>query len=170
MSGPWLGRVLGLLVWTELLASLRPSHHWEAWAVLAASAVVWVASAGAVLLGTRPWLAVWGLGIGVVALVAPGVVDLEGWTLSDALAVRHTFSGARLSPGEVLVLFDRGEHDDVTNAINSTTRTLSLNNSGDTLTLRHDTLTRESFMPGVLLGVRRIREFDGLVYGLEHLL
>ena len=41
---------------------------------------------------------------------------------------------------------------------------------GDTLTLRHDTLTRESFMPGVLLGVRRVREFDGLVYGLEHLL
>ena len=41
---------------------------------------------------------------------------------------------------------------------------------GDTLTLRHDTLTRESFMPGVLLGVRRIRDFDGLVYGLEHLL
>jgi len=42
--------------------------------------------------------------------------------------------------------------------------------AGDTLTLRHDTLTRESFMPGVLLAVRRIRDFDGLVYGLEHLL
>ena len=41
---------------------------------------------------------------------------------------------------------------------------------GDTLTLRHDTLTRESFMPGVLLAVRRVRECDGLVYGLEHLL
>ncbi len=41
---------------------------------------------------------------------------------------------------------------------------------GDTLTLRHDTLTRESFMPGVLLGIRRIRQCQGLVYGLEHLL
>lgn len=41
---------------------------------------------------------------------------------------------------------------------------------GDTLTLRHDTLTRESFMPGVLLAVRRVRSCDGLVYGLEHLL
>jgi 4-hydroxy-tetrahydrodipicolinate reductase len=41
---------------------------------------------------------------------------------------------------------------------------------GDTLTLRHDTLTRESFMPGVLLAVRRVRDCDGLVYGLEHLL
>ncbi len=41
---------------------------------------------------------------------------------------------------------------------------------GDTLTLRHDTLTRESFMPGVLLAVRRVLAQDGLVYGLEHLL
>ncbi len=41
---------------------------------------------------------------------------------------------------------------------------------GDTLTLRHDTLTRESFMPGVLLAVRKVRAQQGLVYGLEHLL
>jgi 4-hydroxy-tetrahydrodipicolinate reductase len=41
---------------------------------------------------------------------------------------------------------------------------------GDTLTIRHDTLTRESFMPGVLLAVRKVRSCDGLVYGLEHLL
>jgi 4-hydroxy-tetrahydrodipicolinate reductase len=41
---------------------------------------------------------------------------------------------------------------------------------GETLTLRHDTLTRESFMPGVLLAVRRVRALSGLTYGLEHLL
>jgi 4-hydroxy-tetrahydrodipicolinate reductase len=41
---------------------------------------------------------------------------------------------------------------------------------GDTLTIRHDTLTRASFMPGVLLAVRRAGSCDGLVYGLEHLL
>lgn len=41
---------------------------------------------------------------------------------------------------------------------------------GDTLTIRHDTLTRESFMPGVLLAVRRVRGERGLVYGLESLL
>jgi 4-hydroxy-tetrahydrodipicolinate reductase len=41
---------------------------------------------------------------------------------------------------------------------------------GDTMTLRHDTLTRESFMPGVLLAVRRVLSCEGLVYGLEHLL
>jgi 4-hydroxy-tetrahydrodipicolinate reductase len=41
---------------------------------------------------------------------------------------------------------------------------------GQTLTLRHDSLDRASFMPGVLLGIRRVRELSGLVVGLESLL
>ncbi len=41
---------------------------------------------------------------------------------------------------------------------------------GQTLTIRHDSIARESFMPGVLLAVRRVGELDGLVVGLEHLL
>jgi 4-hydroxy-tetrahydrodipicolinate reductase len=41
---------------------------------------------------------------------------------------------------------------------------------GETLTLRHDSLDRESFMPGVLLGVRRIGDRPGLTVGLEVLL
>jgi 4-hydroxy-tetrahydrodipicolinate reductase len=41
---------------------------------------------------------------------------------------------------------------------------------GQTLTIRHDSLSRESFMPGVLLAVRKVGELDGLVVGLEHLL
>lgn len=41
---------------------------------------------------------------------------------------------------------------------------------GQTLTIRHDATSRESFMPGVLLSIRRVMDFDGLVYGLESLL
>ncbi len=41
---------------------------------------------------------------------------------------------------------------------------------GQTLTIRHDSTSRESFMPGVLLAVRRVRALPGLVVGLEHLL
>ena len=41
---------------------------------------------------------------------------------------------------------------------------------GQTLTLRHDSLDRSSFMPGVLLACRRVADLDGLVVGLEHLL
>ena len=38
---------------------------------------------------------------------------------------------------------------------------------GETLTIRHDSLDRTSFVPGVLLGVRNIREHPGLTVGLE---
>lgn len=41
---------------------------------------------------------------------------------------------------------------------------------GETLTIRHDSMDRTSFVPGVLLAVRRIREFPGLTVGLEPLL
>jgi 4-hydroxy-tetrahydrodipicolinate reductase len=38
---------------------------------------------------------------------------------------------------------------------------------GETLTIRHDSLDRTSFVPGVLLAVRTIREHPGLTVGLE---
>jgi 4-hydroxy-tetrahydrodipicolinate reductase len=41
---------------------------------------------------------------------------------------------------------------------------------GETLTIRHDSLDRKSFMPGVLLGVREIVKRRGLTVGLENLL
>lgn len=41
---------------------------------------------------------------------------------------------------------------------------------GQTLCIRHDSMSRESFMPGVLLAIRRVESVKGLVYGLEHLL
>lgn len=45
-----------------------------------------------------------------------------------------------------------------------------LGGDGEILTLRHDTMNRSSFTPGVLLGVRRVRELPGLTIGLEPLL
>jgi 4-hydroxy-tetrahydrodipicolinate reductase len=45
-----------------------------------------------------------------------------------------------------------------------------LGGHGETLTIRHDSLSRESFSPGVLLGVRRVGELSGLTVGLESLL
>ncbi|RKS77412.1 4-hydroxy-tetrahydrodipicolinate reductase [Motilibacter peucedani] len=38
---------------------------------------------------------------------------------------------------------------------------------GEALTLRHDSFDRASFMPGLLLAVRRVRERPGLTVGLE---
>lgn len=42
--------------------------------------------------------------------------------------------------------------------------------AGETYTLRHDTIDRSAYMPGVLLTVRRVRSLEGLIYGLERLL
>ncbi|MFM7873710.1 MAG: 4-hydroxy-tetrahydrodipicolinate reductase [Actinomycetota bacterium] len=41
---------------------------------------------------------------------------------------------------------------------------------GETLTIRHDSLDRSGFMPGVLLGVREVSKNPGLTVGLEHYL
>lgn len=38
---------------------------------------------------------------------------------------------------------------------------------GETLTIRHDSLDRASFMPGVLLGVREVGQHPGLTVGLD---
>jgi len=42
--------------------------------------------------------------------------------------------------------------------------------AGQTLTIRHDTISRECFMPGVLLAVKKVAEYKGLVYGLDRVL
>ncbi|RMD95280.1 MAG: choice-of-anchor D domain-containing protein, partial [Calditrichaeota bacterium] len=72
--------------------------------------------------------------------VDSAAVDLSGWTVSDALKVRHTFAaGVMLQPGESIIVFGGGTptgffgHAQVTTA---STGSLALNNSGDTVTLK----------------------------------
>ena len=45
-----------------------------------------------------------------------------------------------------------------------------LGGHGETLTIRHDSLDRTSFMPGVVLAIRSIAQHPGLTVGLESLL
>ena len=42
--------------------------------------------------------------------------------------------------------------------------------SGQTLTIRHDTINRECYMPGVILAIKEVINKKGLVYGLDTLL
>jgi 4-hydroxy-tetrahydrodipicolinate reductase len=39
---------------------------------------------------------------------------------------------------------------------------------GETLSIRHDSIDRVGFMPGVLLGVRQVVTHPGLTFGLEN--
>lgn len=41
---------------------------------------------------------------------------------------------------------------------------------GQTLTIRHDSIDRTSFMPGVNLAVKKVMQLDSLVYGLDKLI
>jgi 4-hydroxy-tetrahydrodipicolinate reductase len=45
-----------------------------------------------------------------------------------------------------------------------------LGGAGQTLSIRHDTIGRECYMPGVMLAIREVVKHKGLVYGLETLL
>ncbi|MEU8776357.1 4-hydroxy-tetrahydrodipicolinate reductase [Streptomyces sp. NPDC048606] len=45
-----------------------------------------------------------------------------------------------------------------------------LGSEGETLTIRHDSLHHSSFMPGILLGARRVTRTPGLTFGLENFL
>ena len=45
-----------------------------------------------------------------------------------------------------------------------------LGGPGQTLTIRHDSTDRSSFMPGVLLAIERIASLPGLTVGIESLL
>jgi len=41
---------------------------------------------------------------------------------------------------------------------------------GQFLTIRHDSLNRESFMPGVAMAIKKVVEMKGLIYGLENIM
>ena len=41
---------------------------------------------------------------------------------------------------------------------------------GQTLTIRHDSTDRNSFMPGVIMALRKVAEMEGLTVGLEHVM
>ncbi|KTD20954.1 dihydrodipicolinate reductases [Legionella lansingensis] len=43
-------------------------------------------------------------------------------------------------------------------------------NSGETLTISHDSIDRVSFMPGIILACQNVKKLDSLYCGLEHVL
>jgi len=45
-----------------------------------------------------------------------------------------------------------------------------LGGPGQTLSIRHDTINRECYMPGVILAIKEVVKHKGLIYGLDKLL
>jgi len=77
-------------------------------------------------------------------------IDISGWTLSDAVRVRHTFpAGSILSPDCGIVIFGGGSPTgSFGNIIVQTAGGLSLNNAGDQVILRNNTNTIDSVAYG----------------------
>ena len=101
---------------------------------------------------------------GTAARTADLIIEARGRAASDAPTEKFTLEGVRGGvtrgvrihsvrlPGLVA-------HQEVV-----------FGGTGQTLTIRHDSISRESFMPGVLLAIRKVRSLDGLVVGLDKLL
>jgi hypothetical protein len=72
--------------------------------------------------------------------VGSASVDISGWTLWDATAVRHTFaSGTVLAPGKARVVFGAasGIPSGTSNAVAASTGGLNLGNTTDTVTVKN---------------------------------
>jgi endonuclease/exonuclease/phosphatase family metal-dependent hydrolase len=105
-----------------------------------------------------------------IEVVNPGSaeVDLSGWTLSDAVSMRHTFdSGTVLGAGQAVVVFGgaAGIPVGLPNAVAASTGRLELSNSGETVTVKNAAGTVvDSFVFGSTLiqdGVSANRNPDG---------
>lgn len=105
-----------------------------------------------------------------VELVNVGTVpvELQGWTLGDAVAPeRHVFAEGTLLPGTAAVIFDAGEHLEVAGALAASSGSLSLNNGGDMVRLfepdgaLHDAAVYNGCRSGVSLN----RSPDGALEG-----
>jgi len=99
--------------------------------------------------------------------------NIGGWTISDGTAVRHTFAaGATLNPGKAIVVFGGASAipAGLSNAVAASSGGLSLNNGGDTVTVRDGAgVVKNSFSYTTALagadGVSMNRNPDGTAAG-----
>jgi 4-hydroxy-tetrahydrodipicolinate reductase len=96
----------------------------------------------------------------IVELHHDGKLDAPSGTASRTAELMATASGGRRPPIHSVRLPGLVANQEVI-----------LGDVGQTLTIRHDTISRESFMPGVLLAVRRVGGLqERLLVGLDKLL
>jgi len=123
----------------------------------------------------------WFESVEVVELHHPDKADAPSGTArrtAELVAESRTAAGVTASPDSTASGLEGARGADVSGVRVHSVRLrgltaaqeVLLGGPGETLTIRHDSADRASFMPGVLLGIRRVRERPGLTVGLEHLL
>jgi 4-hydroxy-tetrahydrodipicolinate reductase len=117
----------------------------------------------------------------VIELHHPGKADApSGTAVRTAELIAQARAGARLvaAPDATTQSLDGARGADVDGVRVHSLRIAGMvahqeivfGTEGETLSIRHDSLNRSSFMPGVLLGVRNVAARPGLTVGLEPLL
>lgn len=117
----------------------------------------------------------------VVELHHPGKVDAPSGTAvrtAQLIAQARQEAGLPTQPDATTTALDGARGADVDGVPVHAVRLRGLvahqevlfGDESETLTIRHDSLHRSSFMPGVLLGVRKVTSTPGLTFGLEHFL
>jgi 4-hydroxy-tetrahydrodipicolinate reductase len=114
----------------------------------------------------------------IVELHHPGKVDAPSGTARRTAELVAAARGGRPSPDATTDELDGARGADVDGVRVHAVRLaglvahqeVMLGGHGETLTIRHDSLSRESFMPGVLLAVRAVAQRPGLTHGIDDLL
>ena len=117
----------------------------------------------------------------VIELHHPNKADAPSGTAyrtAELIATARAKAGVGPSPDATTVELDGARGADVDGVRVHSIRLAGLvahqevllGTQGETLTIRHDSLDRTSFVPGVLLGVREIGSRPGLTVGLDPLL
>jgi 4-hydroxy-tetrahydrodipicolinate reductase len=103
-------------------------------------------------------------------------VDAPSGTALRTASLMAEAAGSRLRPAPATTAPSRGLADGAV-PIHSVRlpglvahQEVLLGATGELLTLRHDSLSRESFMPGVLLAIRNVALLEEVTVGLENLL
>ncbi|PVC81492.1 4-hydroxy-tetrahydrodipicolinate reductase [Streptomyces sp. CS131] len=123
----------------------------------------------------------WFESVEVVELHHPNKVDAPSGTATrtaQLIAAARAQAGSAPQPDATTTALDGARGADVAGVPVHAIRLrgllahqeVLLGGEGETLTIRHDSLHHSSFMPGILLGVRRVVTTPGLTFGLEHFL
>ncbi len=117
----------------------------------------------------------------IIELHHPGKVDAPSGTAlhtAERIAAAREAAGLGPSPDSTKTSLDGARGAEVAGVRVHSVRSAGLvahqevllGSAGETLTIRHDSLDRASFMPGVLLAVRQVLDYPGLTVGLSSML
>lgn len=101
---------------------------------------------------------------GTALLIAEGMRQARGRPFAGDHVTKHVVQGARGALLDDLHIHSLRMQGFVA------THEVIFGGPGQSLTIRHDSIGRESFVPGVAYAVTHVREHTGLVYGLDRLM